>query len=92
MCVGVCVCVERTQVFMINLQRRSDRRDRMLRALRMQGIDCKVTAAVDGKYVGFNDVLQTACYQSSKLSFPSFKFFYSFIFLVLLYNSDSGKN
>lgn len=38
---------------MINLQRRADRRVRMLRALRMQGIDCKIVAAVDGKYVVF---------------------------------------
>lgn len=37
------------QVFMINLQRRADRRERMLGALYEQGIACKVTAAVDGK-------------------------------------------
>lgn len=36
---------------MINLQRRTDRRDRMLRTLYEQEIACKVIAAVDGKYV-----------------------------------------
>lgn len=36
---------------MINLVRRSDRRERMLRALYEQEISCKVVAAVDGKYV-----------------------------------------
>lgn len=40
-----------TQVFMINLVRRSDRRERMLRTLHEQEISCKVVAAVDGKYV-----------------------------------------
>lgn len=39
------------QVFMINLQKRTDRRERMLRALYEQEIACKVIAAVDGKYV-----------------------------------------
>ncbi len=34
---------------MINLKRRADRRERMLRALREQDIDCKIIAAVDGK-------------------------------------------
>lgn len=36
---------------MINLVRRTDRRDRMLRTLYEQEISCKVVAAVDGKYV-----------------------------------------
>ncbi len=36
---------------MINLVRRSDRRERMLRALYEQELSCKVVAAVDGKYV-----------------------------------------
>lgn len=40
-----------TQVFMINLVRRADRRERMLRALYEQELSCKVVAAVDGKYV-----------------------------------------
>lgn len=40
-----------SQVFMINLVRRSDRRERMLRALYEQELSCKVVAAVDGKYV-----------------------------------------
>ncbi len=39
------------QVFMINLPRRSDRRERMLRTLYEQEIACKIIAAVDGKYV-----------------------------------------
>uniref|UniRef100_A0A8C1KKJ3 Si:ch211-114l13.7 n=1 Tax=Cyprinus carpio TaxID=7962 RepID=A0A8C1KKJ3_CYPCA len=39
------------EVFMINLLRRSDRRERMLRTLYEQEIACKITAAVDGKYV-----------------------------------------
>lgn len=37
------------QVFMINLKRRVDRRERMLRTLYEQQIDCKVIEAVDGK-------------------------------------------
>lgn len=37
------------QVFMINLKRRQDRRDRMLRALRAQEIECRLVEAVDGK-------------------------------------------
>lgn len=36
---------------MINLVRRTDRRERMLRTLYEQEISCKVFAAVDGKYV-----------------------------------------
>lgn len=40
-----------TQVFMINLVRRTDRRDRMLRTLYELELSCKVVAAVDGKYV-----------------------------------------
>lgn len=36
---------------MINLVRRSDRRERMLRTLYEQELSCKVVAAVDGKYV-----------------------------------------
>lgn len=37
------------QVFMINLERRQDRRERMLAALRAQEIECRLVAAVDGK-------------------------------------------
>lgn len=37
------------QVFMINLKRRRDRRERMLRALHEQEIDCQLVEAVDGK-------------------------------------------
>ncbi|XP_061556191.1 procollagen galactosyltransferase 1 [Phycodurus eques] len=44
------------EVFMINLRRRSDRRERMLRALYEQEIDCKVTEAVDGKALNISDV------------------------------------
>ncbi|KAM9494364.1 procollagen galactosyltransferase 1 [Clarias gariepinus] len=44
------------EVFMINLQRRADRRVRMLRALRMQGIDCKIVAAVDGKAMNVSEI------------------------------------
>lgn len=36
------------QVFMINLKRRADRKQRMLRALHHQEIACKVISAVDG--------------------------------------------
>lgn len=39
------------QVFMINLVRRSDRRERMLRTLYELELSCQVVAAVDGKYV-----------------------------------------
>lgn len=37
------------QVFMINLKRRQDRRDRMLRALQEQEIESRLVEAVDGK-------------------------------------------
>ncbi|XP_013919664.1 PREDICTED: procollagen galactosyltransferase 1-like [Thamnophis sirtalis] len=36
------------EVFMINLKRRKDRRERMLKALYEQEIDCKIVEAVDG--------------------------------------------
>lgn len=39
-----------TQVYLINLKRRPDRRDCMLRSLEVLGIDVTVTDAVDGKY------------------------------------------
>ncbi|KAL6482357.1 hypothetical protein MHYP_G00104370 [Metynnis hypsauchen] len=39
------------EIFMINLVRRQDRRDRMLRTLLEQEITCKIVNAVDGKYV-----------------------------------------
>ena len=45
-CVYCAVCV---QVFMINLKKRTDRRDRMLRTLYEQEIASKVIEAVDGK-------------------------------------------
>lgn len=44
------------EVFMINLKRRDDRRERMLRALREQEIDCKVIAAVDGKAMNESEI------------------------------------
>ncbi|KAF7690961.1 procollagen galactosyltransferase 1 [Silurus meridionalis] len=44
------------EVFMINLQRRADRRVRMLRALRLQGIDCKIMPAVDGKAMNVSEI------------------------------------
>ncbi|KAG7317313.1 hypothetical protein KOW79_019611 [Hemibagrus wyckioides] len=44
------------EVFMINLQRRTDRRERMLRALRLQGIDCKIVPAVDGKAMNVSEI------------------------------------
>lgn len=37
------------QVFMINLKRRQDRRERMLRALWAQEIKVRLVEAVDGK-------------------------------------------
>ncbi|XP_073705594.1 procollagen galactosyltransferase 1 [Garra rufa] len=44
------------EVFMINLKRRTDRRDLMLRALREQEIDCKIIAAVDGKAMNISEI------------------------------------
>ncbi|KTG46012.1 hypothetical protein cypCar_00013711 [Cyprinus carpio] len=44
------------EVFMINLKRRVDRRERMLRALREQEIDCKIIAAVDGKAMNVSEI------------------------------------
>ena len=46
---------------MINLVRRADRRERMLRALYEQELSCKVVAAVDGKYVSHLLPPPTAC-------------------------------
>uniref|UniRef100_A0A8C2KMG4 procollagen galactosyltransferase n=1 Tax=Cyprinus carpio TaxID=7962 RepID=A0A8C2KMG4_CYPCA len=44
------------EVFMINLLRRSDRRERMLRTLYEQEIACKITAAVDGKALNASQI------------------------------------
>ncbi|XP_046894976.1 procollagen galactosyltransferase 1 [Hypomesus transpacificus] len=44
------------EVFMINLQRRTDRRDRMLSTLYEQEIACKVIAAVDGTAMNVSEV------------------------------------
>uniref|UniRef100_A0A669BRX0 procollagen galactosyltransferase n=1 Tax=Oreochromis niloticus TaxID=8128 RepID=A0A669BRX0_ORENI len=44
------------EVFMINLVRRADRRERMLRTLYEQEISCKVVAAVDGKALNTSDI------------------------------------
>uniref|UniRef100_A0A672ZYX6 procollagen galactosyltransferase n=1 Tax=Sphaeramia orbicularis TaxID=375764 RepID=A0A672ZYX6_9TELE len=44
------------EVFMINLQKRTDRRERMLRALYEQEIACKVIAAVDGKAMNVSEI------------------------------------
>ncbi|XP_031418543.1 procollagen galactosyltransferase 1 [Clupea harengus] len=44
------------EVFMINLLRRTDRRDRMLRTLYEQDITCKVIAAVDGKALNVSQI------------------------------------
>uniref|UniRef100_A0A4W3JZS1 Collagen beta(1-O)galactosyltransferase 2a n=1 Tax=Callorhinchus milii TaxID=7868 RepID=A0A4W3JZS1_CALMI len=41
--------MEFDEIFLINLKRRQDRRDRMLRTLEAQEIDVKVVDAVDGK-------------------------------------------
>uniref|UniRef100_A0A673J5T7 procollagen galactosyltransferase n=1 Tax=Sinocyclocheilus rhinocerous TaxID=307959 RepID=A0A673J5T7_9TELE len=44
------------EVFMINLLRRSDRRERMLRTLYEQEIACKIIAAVDGKALNISQI------------------------------------
>ncbi|XP_004071417.1 procollagen galactosyltransferase 1 [Oryzias latipes] len=44
------------EVFMINLQRRTDRKERMLRALYEQEIACKIIAAVDGKAMNVSEI------------------------------------
>ncbi|XP_060946463.1 procollagen galactosyltransferase 1 [Limanda limanda] len=44
------------EVFMINLPRRTDRRDRMMRTLHQQEIACKVIAAVDGKAMNISEI------------------------------------
>ncbi|KGL76376.1 Procollagen galactosyltransferase 2, partial [Tinamus guttatus] len=46
---GRVICFSSTQIFMINLKRRKDRRDRMLRTLYEQEIAVKIVEAVDGK-------------------------------------------
>uniref|UniRef100_A0A672I0X4 procollagen galactosyltransferase n=1 Tax=Salarias fasciatus TaxID=181472 RepID=A0A672I0X4_SALFA len=45
-----------TQVFMINLARRADRRERMLRTLYEQELSCKVVPAVDGKALNKSEI------------------------------------
>lgn len=42
---------------MINLKRRTDRRERMLKTLYVQEIDCKIVEAVDGKWVSSDEAL-----------------------------------
>ncbi|XP_023677671.1 procollagen galactosyltransferase 1 [Paramormyrops kingsleyae] len=44
------------EMFMINLERRPDRRKRMLRSLYEQEIDCKVFPAVDGKALNASQI------------------------------------
>ncbi|XP_077460689.1 procollagen galactosyltransferase 1 [Stigmatopora argus] len=44
------------EVFMINLVRRADRRERMLRNLHEMELSCKVVAAVDGKALNKSDI------------------------------------
>ncbi|XP_062827364.1 procollagen galactosyltransferase 1 isoform X1 [Anolis carolinensis] len=44
------------EVFMINLKRRTDRRERMLQTLYEQEIDCKIIEAVDGKAMNSSQV------------------------------------
>uniref|UniRef100_A0A452QB93 procollagen galactosyltransferase n=1 Tax=Ursus americanus TaxID=9643 RepID=A0A452QB93_URSAM len=44
------------EVFMINLKRRQDRRERMLRALQAQEIACRLVEAVDGKAMNTSQV------------------------------------
>ncbi|XP_057565320.1 procollagen galactosyltransferase 1 isoform X2 [Hippopotamus amphibius kiboko] len=44
------------EVFMINLKRRQDRRERMLRALQEQEIECRLVEAVDGKAMNTSQV------------------------------------
>lgn len=44
------------EVFMINLRRRADRRERMLRTLYEQEIACKIIAAVDGKALNASQI------------------------------------
>ncbi|XP_011526601.1 procollagen galactosyltransferase 1 isoform X3 [Homo sapiens] len=44
------------EVFMINLRRRQDRRERMLRALQAQEIECRLVEAVDGKAMNTSQV------------------------------------
>ena len=46
---GRLMSLSSTQIFMINLKRRKDRRDRMLRTLYEQEITVKIVEAVDGK-------------------------------------------
>ena len=47
--VGRLMSFSSIQIFMINLKRRKDRQDRMLRTLYEQEIAVKVVEAVDGK-------------------------------------------
>ncbi|XP_062846901.1 procollagen galactosyltransferase 1 [Trichomycterus rosablanca] len=44
------------EVFMINLERRTDRRERMLRALHEQEIEFKIIPAVDGKAMNVTEI------------------------------------
>ncbi|XP_003964794.2 procollagen galactosyltransferase 1 [Takifugu rubripes] len=44
------------EVFMVNLKRRTDRRERMLRVLYEQKISCKIVEAVDGKAMNISEI------------------------------------
>ncbi|MGH0182524.1 UNVERIFIED_CONTAM: hypothetical protein FKN15_009805 [Acipenser sinensis] len=44
------------EVFLINLKRRKDRRERMLHTLHEQEISCKIIAAVDGKALNVSEI------------------------------------
>ncbi|KAH0628959.1 hypothetical protein JD844_010627 [Phrynosoma platyrhinos] len=46
------------EIFMINLKRRTDRRERMLQTLYEQEIDCKIIEAVDGKAMNTSQILE----------------------------------
>ena len=47
------------QVYMLNLVRRWERRERMMNAFDILGVDVKLTVAVDGKYA---DILLCVLY------------------------------
>ncbi|XP_043105716.1 LOW QUALITY PROTEIN: procollagen galactosyltransferase 1-like [Puntigrus tetrazona] len=58
------------EVFMINLKRRVDRRERMLRSLREQEIACKIIAAVDGKAMNVSEINAMAIHMLPGYSDP----------------------
>lgn len=54
--------VANTQIYLINLERRPDRREKMEYCFRELGIKAKLVPAVDGKWVYWNSGTNSLCH------------------------------